>query len=150
MNQLIYISRGTPIELLVAYIYSFPPSAVWTSAPRITGCRHPKQVALKIIGRKALDDNKEIANEVRALRELRHRNVMSMYDVISTPNALVLVLEILSGGVCGKGTRADRCWGRVWRLADMVVKKIVVASLGHPAGQRTCQISQKMRALCIK
>jgi serine/threonine protein kinase len=58
------------------------------------------QVALKIISKKALTENKEIANEVHALRELRHRNVMCMYDVIDTPNALVLVLELLDGGVC--------------------------------------------------
>jgi serine/threonine protein kinase len=57
------------------------------------------QVALKIISKKALTENKEIANEVHALRELRHRNVMRMYDVIDTPNALVLVLELLDGGM---------------------------------------------------
>lgn len=58
------------------------------------------QVALKIISKKALSENKEIANEVHALRELRHKNVMRMYDVVDTPNALVLVLELLDGGMC--------------------------------------------------
>ena len=57
-----------------------------------------------------MSDEKEIANEIHALRELRHPNIMAIHDVISTAKAVVLVLELLNGG---------KCWGNPIRSSPL-------------------------------
>eukprot|EP01134_Creolimax_fragrantissima_P003559 CFRG3559T1 len=56
------------------------------------------KVALKITERNTINENKEILSEIRALRSLKHPNIVRLYDVIETDRAIILVLELLEGG----------------------------------------------------
>uniref|UniRef100_A0A1I8AQJ2 non-specific serine/threonine protein kinase n=1 Tax=Steinernema glaseri TaxID=37863 RepID=A0A1I8AQJ2_9BILA len=59
------------------------------------------KVAVKIISREKMDDKKEtekVNREIRFLSLLKHPHVVRLYQVISTPSDIFLIMEYISGG----------------------------------------------------
>ena len=60
-----------------------------------------KLVAIKSLHKNYLTNlknNERFKNEIEILRNLKHRNILRLYETFSTENYLVLVMELCSGG----------------------------------------------------
>lgn len=62
---------------------------------KVTG----KQYACKIVKKdKNMNDAQSMSTELEIMKRIRHRHVVSMYELYETPNCLWMVLELVSGG----------------------------------------------------
>jgi calcium-dependent protein kinase len=70
-------------------------SQVYLASHKITEQRR----CIKVVGRDELgDENEDIMNEIKILKEMDHPNIMKIYEYFMTENHLYIVSEYLSGG----------------------------------------------------
>ena len=76
--------------------YILVPDIPHTVAKSKTG----KIVALKELKAASLEakDMKRIHNEIEILKEVKHENIVEMYEIIETPEACYIVMEYCQGG----------------------------------------------------
>lgn len=74
-----------------------------------------REVALKQLRTGALDARSEarLLREAQAMAQLSHPNVISVFDVESTKNGLVLAMEYVDGETLRSWMRKDRSWREV-------------------------------------
>ena len=59
-----------------------------------------KQVAIKEIKISGMEakDKKKVFNEIKILKDVKHPNIIELYEVIETPGAICIVMEYCQGG----------------------------------------------------
>jgi serine/threonine protein kinase len=58
-----------------------------------------KQFACKIVKKNSnMNDAQSMSTEIEIMKRIRHRNVVSMYELYETPKCLWIVLELVDGG----------------------------------------------------
>jgi serine/threonine protein kinase len=68
---------------------------VYCVTHRITG----KQFACKVVKKNAnMNDAQSMSTEIEIMKRVRHRNIVSMYELYETPKCLWIVLELVDGG----------------------------------------------------
>jgi serine/threonine protein kinase len=60
-----------------------------------------KLVAVKSLYKDYLkdkDNNEKIQNEINALKTIKHKNIMKLYEIFTSDNFLLMVMELCGGG----------------------------------------------------
>ena len=93
------------------------------------------EVAIKIIDKAKVEDMNDITREIDVMGQLKHPNVIKLFEIFDEPKKMMLVMELVTGGelfdrIVSKGsyTEADAA-GVILSLCDalnyMHAKKIV-------------------------
>lgn len=75
-----------------------------------------REVALKLVTRQDPGARLRIVREARAMAQLRHENVVSVYDVVETDAGPVLVMPLLQGGNLREELARATPWRRILEL----------------------------------
>ena len=68
---------------------------VYCVTHKITG----KQFACKVVKKNAnMNDAQSMSTEIEIMKRIRHRHIVSMYELYETPKCLWIVLELVDGG----------------------------------------------------
>ena len=60
-----------------------------------------KKVAIKILEMKKIammSDTSRVAREIKILKEVKHRNIIELYEIIETSYAIYMIMEYAEGG----------------------------------------------------
>lgn len=60
-----------------------------------------KKVAIKIVNRQKiaeLKDSGRIQREIQILRDISHKNIIQLFDIIETRHAIYMIMEYAEGG----------------------------------------------------
>jgi len=64
-------------------------------------CTHKgtgSQFACKVVRKSAMNDAQSMSTEIEIMKRIRHKNVVSMYELYETPRCLWIILELVDGG----------------------------------------------------
>jgi serine/threonine protein kinase len=68
---------------------------VYCVTHKVTG----KQFACKVVKKNAnMNDAQSMSTEIEIMKRIRHRNIVSMYELYETPKCLWIILELVDGG----------------------------------------------------
>lgn len=68
---------------------------VYNVTHKITG----KQFACKVVKKNAnMNDAQSMSTEIEIMKRIRHRHIVSMYELYETPKCLWIILELVDGG----------------------------------------------------
>ena len=58
-----------------------------------------KEYACKVVKKNAnMNDAQSMSTEIEIMKRIRHRNIVSMYELYETPKCLWIILELVDGG----------------------------------------------------
>ena len=64
-------------------------------------CTHKNtkhQYACKVVRKSGMNDAQSMSTEIEIMKRIRHRHVVSMYELYETPKCLWIILELVEGG----------------------------------------------------
>jgi calcium/calmodulin-dependent protein kinase I len=64
-------------------------------------CTHritQKKYACKVVKKSTMNDAQSMSTEIEIMKRIRHKHVVSMYELYETPKCLWIILELVSGG----------------------------------------------------
>ncbi len=64
-------------------------------------CTHKisqKKYACKVVKKSTMNDAQSMSTEIEIMKRIRHKHVVSMYELYETPKCLWIILELVSGG----------------------------------------------------
>lgn len=67
----------------------------------VLACQHKGsgvQFACKVVRKSAMNDAQSMSTEIEIMKRIRHKNVVSMYELYETPRCLWIILELVDGG----------------------------------------------------
>eukprot|EP01031_Cornospumella_fuschlensis_P027097 gene27097-32740_t len=68
---------------------------VYTVTHKVTG----QQFACKVVKKNSnMNDMQSMSTEIEIMKRVRHRNIVSMYELYETPKCLWIILELVDGG----------------------------------------------------
>jgi len=56
------------------------------------------QFACKVVRKSSMNDAESMSTEIEIMKRIRHKNVVSMYELYETPRCLWIILELVDGG----------------------------------------------------
>jgi len=93
------------------------------------------EVAVKIIDKAKVEDMNDIDREIEVMQQLKHTNVIKLFEIFDEPKKMMLVMELVTGGelfdrIVAKGSYTEKdAAGVIMQLCDalkyMHDKKIV-------------------------
>lgn len=65
----------------------------------VTNKENGRQYACKVVKKNAnMNDAQSMSTEIEIMKRVRHRNIVSMYELYETPKCLWIILELVDGG----------------------------------------------------
>lgn len=63
-----------------------------------TNKRSKQNYACKVVKKSGMNDAQSMSTEIEIMKRIRHRHVVSMYELYETPKCLWIILELVEGG----------------------------------------------------